>query len=112
MRLLNGRYSVRFNRRYGRDAHLFKNRFGAVEQTTEGQLLWVLKYVVRNPVETGMCGDPSEWFWSSYRACTGDEEPPRFLALGRLLSYFADEPQLAMSRYRAHVDTPEPAAGV
>jgi putative transposase len=35
MKALNGRYSLRFNQRYGRDAHLFKNRFGAVRQKTD-----------------------------------------------------------------------------
>lgn len=104
MKLLNGRYSLRFNRRHERDAHLFKNRFGAVPQTTEGQLLWTLRYAVCNPVETGMCSSPEEWPWSSYRASVGLERAPRFLAVRRLLSYFGDEPLRATAVYRAFVD--------
>ena len=53
---LNGRYALRFNRRYDRDAHLFKNRFGAVHQQSESQLIWTLRYIVMNPVEKGLCG--------------------------------------------------------
>jgi REP element-mobilizing transposase RayT len=103
MKSLNGRYSLRFNRRYRRDAHLFKNRFGAVHLSSEAHLLWTLRYTVRNPVRSGLCGDPGEWPWSSYRATVGDVSPPPFLALRRLLSYFGDSPESAVSRYREFV---------
>ncbi len=101
MQSLNGRYALRFNRRYNCDAHLFKSRFGAVRQTTTKQLHWTLRYVVRNPVENGLCADPEEWVWSSYRASVGATGPPSFLALGRLLSHFGDMPDNAMARFRA-----------
>ena len=100
MKVLNGRYALRFNRRYERDAHLFKNRFGAVLQDTESQLLWTLRYAVRNPVESGLCAQPDEWPWSSYRACAGLEPAPAFLDLSEVLSYFGDESRKAMARYR------------
>jgi putative transposase len=61
MKALNGRYALRFNRRYGCDAHLFKNRFGAVSQETTEQFHWTLRYAVRNPVDAGLCADPGEW---------------------------------------------------
>jgi putative transposase len=104
MKALNGRYALRFNRRYRCDAHLFKNRFGAVLQTSDSQFLWTLRYVVRNPVEAGLCADPGEWPWSSYRSSVGEVAPPRFFALRRLLSYFGDTPELAVSRLREFVD--------
>jgi putative transposase len=103
MKALNGRYALRYNRRYGCDAHLFKNRFGAIRQKSTEQLQWTLRYVVRNPVDRGLCADPSEWHWSSYRACIGATPPPPFLALDELLAYFADMPERAMSVYRAAV---------
>jgi REP element-mobilizing transposase RayT len=106
MKALNGRYALRFNRRYGRDAHLFKNRFGAVRQKTEGQFFWALRYTVRNPVVNGLCAQPEEWPWSSYRASVGLEKAPKYLDLARLLAYFADGPEQAMSRYRDLVTTP------
>jgi putative transposase len=101
---LNGRYALRFNRRYGREAHLFKNRFGAVEQRATGQLLWTLRYVVTNPVRQGLCGRPQEWLWSSYRASAGLDRPPRFLDVDGLLSYFGDVPGEARASYCAFVD--------
>ena len=105
MKALNGRYSLRFNKRYERDAHLFKNRFGCVVQESDDQLRWTLRYVLRNPVRSGLCSSPVEWPWSSYRASIGDAKPPAFLALARLLSYFGGMPETAMSRYRSLVDS-------
>jgi putative transposase len=112
MKALNGRYSLRFNKRHGCDAHLFKNRFGAVAQKTESQLLWTLRYVVWNPVRSGLCGDPAEWPWSSYCASIGEVVPPQFLARRRLLSYFGDVPEVAMARYRDLVHPPHADFGV
>jgi putative transposase len=103
MKALNGRYALRFNRRYGCDAHLFKNRFGAVSQETTEQFYWTLRYAVRNPVQAGLCADPGEWPWSSYRASIGATGAPPFLAVDRLLPYFSDTPEDARARYRALV---------
>ncbi|HET7744393.1 MAG TPA: transposase [Gaiellaceae bacterium] len=104
LRALNGRYALRFNRRYDRDAHLFKNRFGCVEQTYDAQLFATLRYVVRNPVESGLCRTPQEWPWSSFRATVGLAPAPPFLDVGLLLSYFGDDAGEAMSRYADLVD--------
>lgn len=112
MKALNGRYSLRFNRRNQLDAHLFKNRFGAVHQSSEPQLLWTLRYAVHNPVRAGLCADPGEWPWSSYRACVGEESPPPFLALERLMSYFGDPAEVAMARFRAFVTSVDGTCGV
>ena len=97
---LNGRYANRFNHRYERDAHLFKNRFGAVRQETDAQLLWTLRYTVMNPVESGLCSSPEDWHWSSYRASAGIDPAPPFLNTRRLLSYFGGVSGAALTRYR------------
>ena len=99
MKALNGRYALRFNRRYGRDAHLFRNRFGAVLQESDEQLLWTLRYAVQNPVQSGLCTAPDEWPWSSYSAALGLQRPPPFLDVDRLLSLFGEPADLARSRY-------------
>lgn len=109
---LNGRYALRFNRRYGRDAHLFKNRFGAVLQESEPQFFETLRYVARNPVEGGLCAHPDEWPWSSFRASVGLDARPPFLDVERLLSFFADEAATAMARYRELVLRPDDLGGV
>ena len=103
---LNGRYALRFNRRYGRDAHLFRNRFRAVLQESEGQLLWTVRYIVMNPVEANLCSDPSEYPWSSHRATLGLERPPPFLDVPLLLSYLGDTTEKALQRYADLISAP------
>jgi hypothetical protein len=34
-------------------------------------LLTVYRYIVRNPVEAGLCAHPLDWTWSSYPAAAG-----------------------------------------
>lgn len=100
MRSLNGRYALRFNQRYQRDAHLFKNRFGSVTQETDVQLKWTVRYVIWNPVRSRLCADPTEWPWSSARASAGLEPGSPALDMAALLAYFGDEPETARSRLR------------
>ena len=103
MRELNGRYALRFNRRNGRSAHLFRNRFGAVLQESSAQLLWTARYIVMNPVTADLCSHPEEWPWTSYRATAQLEPAPPFLSVDALLSYFGDTSQRAVDRYTRFV---------
>jgi REP element-mobilizing transposase RayT len=112
MKELNGRYALRFNRRYKRDAHLFRNRFGAVLQESHEQLLWTARYIVMNPVESGLCAQPDEWPWSSHRATAGLDPRIPCLASDELLSYFADSPEEARRRYLAFVGDQATRPGV
>jgi REP element-mobilizing transposase RayT len=102
---LNGTYSGRFNRRHGREAHAFRNRFGAVFQATTEQLVGTARYIVCNPVEAGLCLHPAEWPWSSYSATAGLATPPRFLRVKPLLSLFGPTPAIARSRYVDFVES-------
>jgi putative transposase len=111
LRDLNGTHSRRFNRRHGREAHAFRNRFGAVLQESDEQLAWTARYIVRNPVESGLCGHPAEWVWSSYRATAGLVPAPPFLRTSRLLSFFAGEVEVARRAYVEFVEAREPAEG-
>jgi REP-associated tyrosine transposase len=99
MKHVNQRYALRFDRRWGRTAHVFENRFGAVVQDSEEQLLWTLRYVVRNPVEAGMCASPFDARWTSFRATAGLEPPPAHLRVREILSHFGDEQNAARQRY-------------
>jgi REP element-mobilizing transposase RayT len=89
MQWLNGTCSRVTNQRYGRTAHLFRNRFSSRLIESDAQLLVACRYVVLNPVKAGLCSRPDEWPWSSYRATVGLEPRPAFLADGELLRRFA-----------------------
>lgn len=99
MQQLNHRYALRFDRRWGRRAHVFASRFGAVLQETEEQFLWTLRYVARNPVEAGICSSPFDARWTSFPATAGLVRAPAHLRVGHILSYFGEEPDDARRRY-------------
>jgi putative transposase len=87
-REMNGNHARRTNRRHGRDAHLFKNRPWAVELETMAHLIGAIAYVLRNPVDAGLCERAEEWPFSSYRASVGLEAPPTWLETHDLLALF------------------------
>ena len=82
-------YARLFNRRHDRTGHVFQSRYGAVRMNDDPQLVTVVRYIVRNPVEAGLASDPSGWRWSSHRAAAGIEDPPPWLALNRLHALLA-----------------------
>ena len=80
MHLINHRYACRFNERYELKGHAFDARFGAALIEKEAHLLEAMRYVPLNPVRAGLCHDPAQWEWSSFRSTAHLVRPPGFLA--------------------------------
>jgi REP-associated tyrosine transposase len=99
MQHVNHRYALRFDRRWGRTAHVFEAHFGAVLQETEEQFLWTLRYVVRNPVDAGLCASPHDAHWTSFPATAGLVHAPNYLRVDEILSHFGTDPYEARRRY-------------
>jgi putative transposase len=98
MQWLHSLYAQAFNQRHSRAGHVFQGRFGAVRMKSDAQLLLVARYIARNPVEGGLCGEPSDWPWSSH--ATGFEQPgPAWLDTPRLLDFFGAGGGEARRRY-------------
>jgi len=108
MRTLLSRYARGFNGRQGRRGPLVERRYHALLIEKESHLLEVSRYVVLNPVRAGLCADPSEWLWSSYRATVGLHRVPRFLATQWLLDQFGGSVEL----YRGFVADGAPSASL
>lgn len=67
MRALCTKYSMYFNRRYKRVGHVFQGSYKAVLVTSESQLLYLSKYIHRNPLELLPTGIILEGYkYSSY----------------------------------------------
>ena len=80
MRHLNGEYARAFNLRHSLDGHLFQRRFHSVLVDSDAYLMEVCRYVELNPVRAGLVAGAGDWIWSSFRANTGAEPPPTWLA--------------------------------
>ncbi len=107
MRQLNGVYTQRFNRRHDLVGHLFQGRFKAILVERDTYLLALSRYVVLNPVRSGIVPDAAAWPWSSYRATLGLVPAPDWLETDWLLGQLGAGRRQAQARYAAFV-----AAGI
>jgi putative transposase len=107
MRQLNATFSQEGNRLYQRTGHTFEARFHSIVVQRERYLRRVARYVVLNPVKAGLCGDPGDWRWTTYRATAGLEPAPRWLYMDWIDWAFraATRPE-AQGRYRTYVNGP------
>ena len=101
---LNGTYARTFNRRHARNGHVFESRYKAKLVETDTYLLELVRYLALNPVRAGMCREPDEWQWSSYRALVGLELDSRPVRLDWVLGQFGSDGRTAVERLRAFVE--------
>jgi REP element-mobilizing transposase RayT len=100
-RLLGG-YARWFNRRHGREGHLFMKPFFSRLLETDEQVLAATLYVLVNPVRARLCRHPSEWLWGSYADAV--ERHPTLVPTTPLLGRLAPDPRDARARLRSLVD--------
>lgn len=67
MRHINGVYTQRYNRRKEIDGQLFRGRYKSVLVQDDSHLLELLRYIHRNPVRAGICGQVADYAWSSHK---------------------------------------------
>lgn len=103
MRQLNGVYTQAFNKAHHRVGHVFQGRYKAIVVEKEAYLLELARYVVLNPVRSGMVRTPGDWPWSSYRATIGEECTPDWLATQWVLSAFGESMSEAVAAYTRSV---------
>ena len=103
MRQLNGVYTLRFNRRYGRVGHLLQGRYKAILVDKSAYLLELSRYVVLNPVRAHMVESPGDWLWSSYLYTLGEVPSPEWLATDAMLLQFSNKRNKAYERFAAFV---------
>ena len=105
MQQLHGYYAQAFNDRHDQSGHLFQGRYESTRVTSDPHLLVAARYVVRNPVEAGLCREPGDWPWSSHRAVVSGTAPA-WLAAGRLLEYFEMFGGAGLESYVGFVEGP------
>jgi REP element-mobilizing transposase RayT len=105
MQQLNANFARIFDRRVGRHGPVWEARFHDDPIETDGHLLQSARYIVLNPVRAGICADPADYRWSSYRASAGLAPQPRFLTTSWLLAQLGGP-----AGYRSFVREGAPAA--
>jgi putative transposase len=56
-------------------------------------------------VRAGLCTDPADWPWSSFRGTLGITRPPPFLAVERVLGLFGLDRRRARKAFQSFVAT-------
>jgi putative transposase len=92
MCVLNTRFARSSNSRFERINHCFGQRFWSAHLETEHYLLNSVRYCHWNPPRAGICTEPSDSNWTSYRASVGLDEPHPVLAHSELLELFGADP--------------------
>ncbi|NTU91508.1 MAG: addiction module toxin RelE [Chlorobiaceae bacterium] len=104
MHLLNGMYTQAFNHRHHRTGHVFEGRFRSILVEKESYLLELTRYIVLNPVRSGLTTNPADYRWSSYNATCGAVEPPGFLQTDWILEQFGNVRSSAISAYTEFIN--------
>lgn len=99
MKLLNGIYTQRFNKKYKRVGHLYQGRYKAILIGKESHLLEVARYIVLNPTRVGIVDEFQKWNWSSFRATAYQIKPHSCLTVEWILSQFSEDKSAARRNY-------------
>ena len=100
MKQVGQRYAQYFNRTYSRSGAFWEGRFHSSIVGSDDYLFACHRYIELNPVRAGLCGNPSEYEWSSFRS-NGLGEPS--VVLSPHAQYLALGPD-DVSRRKAYVD--------
>lgn len=68
-------YVYYFNKKYGRDGHLFKERFKSEPVNDMAYFVTLLRYIHQNPVKAGIVNDIKDYDYSSWGEFVGTVEP-------------------------------------
>ena len=64
----------RYHKHYGSSGHVWQGRFKSFPVQRDEHLLMVLRYVLQNPVRSGLAASVNDWPWSSW--CQSDLTDP------------------------------------
>ncbi|MDF2672566.1 MAG: transposase [Clostridiales bacterium] len=64
---LNNLLGKYINDKLNRTGHAFEDRYKCELVETDTYLIWLLRYIHRNPVRANMCNDVKDYRWSSHR---------------------------------------------
>ena len=78
-------HAIRRNRvERTRKGAVFGRRYDAFDVEDYRHLRNALRYIPRNPVAAGLCRDPADWRFGTYRALAGLEQCPRWVPKSRI----------------------------
>jgi putative transposase len=104
MQWLNGVFGALLNAIEHDRGHVFGGRYGSTPVLSEAHFREVVRYIALNPVRVGLCFDPVDWPWGSYRPLVRGLRQPQWLDVEPMLSAFARDADTALRRLEAFVN--------
>ena len=93
-------FVFRYNAKYDRVGGLFNGRYYSKAINDDEYLLMALKYIHYNPVKAGLCENPFDWTWSSYREYVSHHE--KFADTRFIKSILTDKQFLELHQAKTH----------
>jgi REP element-mobilizing transposase RayT len=106
MKRINWAYAVNHNKRHRRKGHRVGCRYVSKPIESEAYLLGCYRYVVRNPVEAGLCERPEQWPWSSYASTIELSSAFPFVDATLVLDQLDANHEIAIERLRGLCENP------
>jgi putative transposase len=103
MQRIQGRHAQTLNARLETSGPLWRGRFHSSVVEDEPHIVLAAADIDANPVDAGMCADPADWPWSSYRANAGLTRPWRWHRPDVLHGFLAADTAEAPAVYRKAV---------
>jgi REP element-mobilizing transposase RayT len=106
-RLLTG-YAVRYNRRHGRNGHLFQNRYKSIICEEDTYLLELVRYIHLNPLRASVVksvGELDGYPWSGHKVLMGRVKTD-WQERGYVLRQFHKGEGKAIRAYRRFMEMP------
>jgi hypothetical protein len=99
---LNGGYTGYFNRKYGRNGHLFQGRYKGIIVDKDSYLIPLSRYVHLNPVRSKVVERPEQYRWSSYPGYIGKGKEYKWVEYSWILSQFGSRRLRTKRKYREY----------
>lgn len=100
---VNNVMSKFLNRELKRTGHVFEGRYNCKLIESDSYLIWLLRYIHRNPIRANVCNDLNQYRWSShyfYKNAISTE----FVNTYFLLSMFSEDKKIALKSYLRLMD--------
>ena len=97
-------YASWYNRKHGRQGHVFQGRFKSYLVDADEYLVTLSRYIHLNPVRARIVKKPGEYAWSSYKAYVEGQSVYEWLAMDQVLEVFGSRKKTAQRKYREFVE--------
>lgn len=103
MRQVNAVYTQKFNKKHDYDGPLFKGRYKSILIDQDSYLLELVRYIHRNPFDSGLETSFGQYPWSSHKGFLSNAKKWDWLHKNFILSLFSDDKNTGIRLYKEFV---------